>query len=226
MKTFEKTQAFLLSSTSPSSPNGVVPPLPQSLPPLPFQSQSLERQNRRDTSRYVSEQLDISDPNQPPPPRGALHKWFPTNYSRFAIAGSPCTNSSRLKSEEEEEEEGGVCPRGIRGGAPPFLGFLSFYEAKLIYAAGFTTPSTSAGLPNGLGGSCFPQCLCHVKLSCIGAPSCESNNTFDWPVFLKEERIIDVSRLLLFLRPSRNPPSASSSFLALSFHSSLFLDYF
>lgn len=40
--------------------------------------------------------------------------------------------------------------------ALPFFGFLRFYEAKLIYAAGFTAPRGSPGKPNGLGGSPIP----------------------------------------------------------------------
>lgn len=118
-------------------------------PSLPLITVPISRlwQNRRDTSRY-----DISATTTTPSPR-YTNDSRPTIREIRIVAGSACINSSRLKSEKEEEEEeegGGVCPRGIRGGAPPFLGFLSFYEAKLIYAAGFTTPSTSACLPNGL----------------------------------------------------------------------------
>ena len=143
MKTFKKPGIFtFIPQQNCSNPSIILEPS------LPLITVPISRlwQNRHDTSRY-----DISATTTTPSPR-YTNDSRPTIREIRIVASSACINSSRLKSEEEEEEEegGGVCPRGIRGGAPPFLGFLSFYEAKLIYAAGFTTPSTSACLPNGL----------------------------------------------------------------------------
>ena len=48
-------------------------------------------------------------------------------------------------------------------GARPFLGFLRFYEAKLIYAPGFTTTSARSTFPEWTRRLTFPRPPRHAR---------------------------------------------------------------